>query len=184
MNQKLLLGRFVIFALAAEIVAGCESTPKVHYNVDPSANLSSYRTYAFAVQPGTNRSGNSTLLTSYFETAIAREMDARGYQQSESNPDLLVNFNASTREDFEVRSTPAYGYYGYRRGLYSGSYVETVRYKVGTANVEVADAGQRKILWEGVAEGRLTDAAMKNPEVAVDNAVTQIFVQFPGHAAH
>ena len=31
-----------------------------------------------------------------------------------------------------------------------------MRYKVGTANIDVADAGKKKLLWEGVAEGELT----------------------------
>ena len=75
------------------------------------------------------------------------------------------------------------GYYGYRGGLYAAPEVETVHYKVGTANVDVVDASKRKVVWEGRAEGELTDQAMKNPQAAVDKVVTQMFAQFPGRAA-
>ena len=114
-------------------------------------------------------------------------MDAHGYRKADGNADLLVNFNANAREQVDIQSTPAppaVGYYGYRTGLYAGGpQVTTVRYRVGTANIDVADAGKKKLLWEGVAEGELTDEVMKDPQAAVDKAVAQIFTQFPGHAA-
>lgn len=173
-------------ALAVLMLSGCESTPTVHTNLDPGANLASYKTFTFAPQPGTNRGGYSTPLTAYFETAVTREMEAHGYRKSDDDADLLVDFNANARENVDIRSSPgsAVGYYGYRAGLYAGAGdVETVRYKVGTANVDVVDARKKKLLWEGIAEGRLTDEVMKSPQTAVDSAVAQMFMQFPARAA-
>jgi hypothetical protein len=138
------------------------------YYADPTANLSSYKTHGFVPQPGMNRGGNTTPLTTYFETSISREMDARGYRKVDAIPDLLVNFNANVQEKADVESTPApMGYYGYRGGLYAGglyggSEVETVHYKVGAVNIDVLDASKRRVVWEGRAEGELTDQAMQN----------------------
>jgi hypothetical protein len=177
------------FALAALLLAGCETGPQVRSVSEPGANLSSYRTYSFAAQPGTNRAGNITPLTTFFETAITREMNARGYQQVESGGDLLVNFNATVTEKADIQSTPGpgpyygYGYYGYRGGLYSGPEVQTVRYKVGTANIDVVDTKRKVVVWEGISEQELTSEVMKNPEGAVANAVAKMFAQFPGRAA-
>jgi hypothetical protein len=177
---------FAPLALAALLVAGCETGPQVRSISEPGADLSSYRTYSFAAQPGTNRGGNVTPLTTFFETAIAREMNARGYRQVESGGDLLVNFNARVTEKTDVQSTPGpmygYGYYGYRGGMYTGPEVQTVRYKVGTANIDVVDAKQRKVVWEGVAERELTDEIMKNPQPAIDQTVAKMYAQFPGRA--
>ncbi len=174
-------------ALIALLLAGCATEPQVRSIAEPSANLSSYRTYSFAAQPGTNRGGNITPVTTFFETAIAREMNARGYRQVESGGDLLVNFNARVTEKTNIQSTPGpmygYGYYGYRGGMYMGPEVQTVRYKVGTANIDVVDAQQKRVVWEGVIEGELTDEAMKNPQAAIDRAVTKMFAQFPGRGA-
>jgi hypothetical protein len=182
-------GRISALAVVIGLLVACESTPQINTVTAPSANLSSYKTYGFVAQPGTNRGGNTTPLTTYFETSIARQMDARGYHKVDANPDLLVNFNANVQEKADVESMPgpyAGGYYGYRGGMYAGlggPQVETVHYKEGTANIDVVDASKRQVVWEGKAEGELTDAAMKNPQGAVDKVVTQMFAQFPGRAA-
>jgi hypothetical protein len=182
--------RLSLLALSALMWAGCESGPQVRSVSEPGANLSSYRTYSFAAQPGTNRGGNVTPLTTFFETAIAREMNARGYQQVESGGDLLINFNAHVTEKADIQSTPSpgpyygyYGYYGYRGGMYAGPEVQTVRYKVGTANVDVVDAKRKVVVWEGIAERELTDEVMRNPQPAIDSTVAKMFTQFPGRAA-
>jgi Domain of unknown function (DUF4136) len=174
-------------ALAALLLAGCETGPQVRSITEPGANLSAYHTYSFAAQPGTNRGGNVTPLTTFFESAIAREMTARGYQQVDSGGDLLVNFNARVSEKADIQSTPGpmygYGYYGYRGGMYMGPEVQTVRYKVGTANIDVVDAKRRVVVWEGIAERELSDDIMRNPQPAIDNTVAKMFAQFPGRAA-
>jgi hypothetical protein len=181
--------RLSLIALAALVLAGCETGPQIRSVSEPGANLSAYRTYSFAANPGTNRGGNVTPLTTFFETAIKREMTARGFQHVESGGDLLVNFNARVSEKADIQSTPGpgpyygYGYYGYRGGLYAGPEVQTVRYKVGTANIDVVDAKRKVVVWEGIAEQELSDQIMQNPQPAIDNVVTKMFAQFPGRAA-
>ncbi len=189
MLTKAPCARPTLLALAALLLASCATEPQVRSITEPGANLSAYRTYSFAAQPGTNRGGNVTPLTTFFETAIAREMSARGYQQVDSGGDLLVNFNARVTEKADIQSTPGsaygygYGYYGYRGGLYAGPEVQTVRYKVGTANIDLVDAKRKVVVWEGIVERELTDEIMKNPQPAIDNAVARMFTQFPGRAA-
>jgi len=189
MMTKDTCARLSLIALAALMLAACETGPQVRSVSEPGANLSIYRTYSFAANPGTNRGGNITPLTTFFETAIAREMNARGYQQVPSGGDLLVNFNARVTEKADIQSTPGpgpyygYGYYGYRGGMYAGPEVQTVRYKVGTANIDVVDAKRKVVVWEGIAEQELTDDVMRNPQPAVDNVVAKMFLQFPGRGA-
>ena len=179
--------RLGLLALAALSLAACETGPQVRSVTEPGANLSAYRTYSFVAQPGTNRGGNTTPLTTFFETAITREMSARGYQQVDANGDLMVNFNAHVSEKADIQSTPGptygYGYYGYRGGMYMGPEVQTVRYKVGTANIDVVDAKRKVVVWEGIAERELSDDIMRNPQPAIDNTVAKMFAQFPGRAA-
>ena len=111
-------------AAALSMLAGCASGPTIRTNVDPAANLSTYKTYMFAEKTGTDGQNYSTPITSYFKESIRREMDSRGYKYVEGGPaELLVNFNANARENVDVRSTPGatYGYgsyYGYRGGMY------------------------------------------------------------------
>ena len=189
---------FLAGAAALSMLAGCESGPTIRTNADPAANLSSYKTYMFAEKTGTDGQNYSTPITSYFKESIRREMDARGYKYVEGGPaELLVNFNANARENVDVRTTPGAtygyggygtGYYGYRGGMYGygAAYapeVETVRYKVGTANVDVVDLSKKQVVWEGIAEARLTDKMMKDPRTAISGVITEMFLQFPGRAA-
>jgi len=182
----------VIVGMAA--LAGCETKPTIHSDYDRQATFSNYHTYMYANPVGTDKAGYSSLLTQHFKTAIDAEMTARGYRKVDADPDLLVNFMANAHEKADIRSSPSssvtmgMGYYGYRGGMYAGmpvyssSDVETVRYKVGTANIDVVDAHQKKLIWTGVAEGRLSDEAMANPQPAIANVVTQMFSAFPGRA--
>ncbi len=185
-----LVGSMIV---AASLALSACAAPKIktRSQTDPSANLSSYKTYGFVAEPGTNRSGYSTPITSYFKTAITREMNARGYTLSET-PELLINFNTNAREQVDIRSTPSmsygvgygYGYYGYRGGMYAagpigGTDVETVRYKQGTANIDVVDAAKKQLVWEGVAEGKITDTMMKNPQATIDTVITDMFAEYP-----
>ena len=181
-------------AAALTLLAACSSGPTIRSNTDPSANLSSYKTFMFAEKTGTDRPEYKTPITSYFKEAIRREMEARGYRFVEGGPaDLLVNFNANAQEQVDVRTTPGssygyggYGYYGYRGGMYGASAfppeVQTVRYKQGTANVDVVDLSKKQVVWEGIAEARLTDKMMKDPRTAISAVIAEMFTQFPGRA--
>ena len=175
-------------------VAGCATTAgrDIRVDYDRSADLGSYRTYGYPEKVGTDRAGYSTILTRYFKDAVNREMQRRGFVYDETDPDLLVNFFSNVREVSDVRRSPqasfGYGYYGYRYGLYGAwpyydDHIDTIRYKVGTANIDIVDGERMQLIWEGVAEGRITEAAMDNPRVAVDAVVAELFQQFSGVAA-
>jgi hypothetical protein len=181
-------------ATAALALAGCATTAgrDVTVDYDRSTDLGSYKTYGFPESVGTDRAGYSTLVTKYFKDAVNREMLRRGYVYDAEDPDLLVNFFSNVREVTDVRRTPSvsfgYGYYGYRYGLYSAwplyeHGVDTVRYKVGTVNLDIVDGERMQLVWEGVAEGRITQADMKNPRVAIDAVVAELFQRYSGVAA-
>ena len=54
------------------------------------------------------------------------------------------------------------GYYGYRRGYYSpwvgygySTSTHVSQYDVGTVNVDIVDMQQKRMIWEGVAKGKV-----------------------------
>ena len=162
------------------LLSACQTAPEIRTNTDPAVNLSAYRSYGFETQPGIDHE-----VSSYFEAAISREMDARGYLRVDNNPDLRVSFKAAVQERAVVDSTPgplSAGYYGARAGLSTPAEVTTVRTQLGTANIDLIDTRQGRVVWTGSAEGLLSSAAVKNPQAAVDTAVTHMFAQFPGSA--
>jgi hypothetical protein len=180
-------------AVVLAALAGCATTrtPDIRVNSAPDANFTSYSTFGFPDQTGTDRGGYSTLVTSYFKAAVRDQMEQRGYHYVDENPDLLVNFYAKVHERTEVRPDPsfsaAYGYYGYRYGLYSAwpfydDSVRTVTYPVGTANIDVVDARKKQMIWEGVAQGVVSDEDMDHPKESISRVVTQLFARYPGRA--
>ena len=175
----------VALALAAVLLAGCASGPRIYVNADPSANFAGYRTYNFMTPLGTDRPGYSSVLSEFLRTAASRELEARGYQKSD-NPDLLVNFNVQTKEKIQSTSYPsgpAYGgYYGYRSGYYGtwGGYeTQVTQYTEGTLTVDVIDAARKQLAWDGTAVGRVREEARQNLQPAVDRVMAEIFVKFP-----
>lgn len=179
-------------ALAAVALGGCAaSKPTLRTDYDRSIDFGAFRTYSYVQPLATDKAGYSTLTTQYFKSAIDAQLSARGYRRVDSDPDLLVNFSANATEKTDVRSNPSatfgVGYYHYRYGLYTGfplyrNDVETVRYQVGTANVDVVDARRKQLVWEGVAEGRLTKEVMRNPEPAIRAVIADLFKDFPARA--
>jgi hypothetical protein len=177
---------------ATALLSSCAATgPDIRTDYDRSADFSAYATYGFPDELGTDRAGYSTLITTHFRQAVDHEMQSRGYRYTENEPDLLVNFFANVRHVTTVRSSPrmsvSYGYYGYRYGLYSawplyGQDVDTVHYRIGTANIDVVDADRDQLIWEGVAEGRLTSEMMENPQPAIKSVVAELFSRYPGRA--
>jgi hypothetical protein len=192
MSYRFQLHRVVPWLAIFALAAGCASGPEIRINSAPDADLSAYSTFGFPEQTGTDRGGYSTFVTDYFKAAVRDEMEQRGYRYVDENPDLLVNFFANARERTQVRSRPTmsmgYGYYGYRYGLYGAwpmyaQDVDTVTYKVGTANVDVVDAREKQLIWEGVAEGRIKQSDMEQPKEAIRSVVSQLFTRFPGTAS-
>jgi hypothetical protein len=175
-----------IFALPMLFfITACASGPNIRSDGDPAANLSSYKTFGYFDRLSTDQSAYTTILTSRLKESTRRELEQRGYQYAQMNPQLLVNFHVNVRDRTDVQSTPtAGGYYGYRAGMYHGwagypQGVETVHYKEGTLGIDLVDASKQQLLWQGVAEGKIKKASLENPAAAIDQVVGQIFAKFP-----
>jgi hypothetical protein len=185
MNRTNCISRLAPVALIASLLGGCATidAPTTRIDYDKTADFSVYRTYGFPKETGTDRGGYATLVTSYFKSAVSTAMEARGYRYAAENPDLLVNFYMNTRERTEIRPgfDPGFGYYGYRSGLYRPWYDDrTINYQVGTINVDIVDAAKKQLIWEGVAEGRVSEEALANPKVTINGVVTEMMRQYPG----
>jgi hypothetical protein len=188
-----------VLALAGiAVLAGCASGPTIRSQVNPSADPSSYETFAFFSPLATDRDGYESVLTARLKAATRRNLEAKGYVYAESNPDLLVNFFANIEDRQEIRTYPAApamggGYYGYRTGYYGGwggyyggyrpTEIETVNYKAGTLTIDLVDPADKVLVWQGQAEGRVSSKARQNPGPAIDAVVDEIVALLPARAA-
>ena len=169
-------------------------TPKINTRsqTDPGVNLASYQDVQLRRRAGDE---SRRLLDAdhglFQERHLARAECAWlqvGRRQSGPADQLQYQRARAGRHsqhaDHELRRV-GYGYYGYRGGMYAagpiygGTDVETVRYKQGTANIDVVDAAKKQLVWEGIAEGKITDKMMKNPQATIDGVITEMFANYP-----
>jgi len=124
-------------------------------------------------------------------SAIKAEMVRKGFKETGSNPDLLVNAMTILKDKQEVTATTNYyGYggayrpYGYYGGAGSSGYTtyNTYEYKDGSLIIDIVDAKTNKMIWEGIGNKDI-DHAPKNPEEAIRKAVTSIMAGFPPGAS-
>ena len=187
------------FALGVLIlIAACETTPRgpmVRSDFDHSTNFSTYKTFGFPENTGTDRGGYTTLVTSHFKEAVRREMEIRGYQYTDQSPDLIVNFYYELRDKTRVYSRPGWavsGFYGYpyypyrpRYGFYSAwpffydNDIDVVQYKSGNIKLDVVDSARKQVVWEANVEEPLTEQAQDNPQPKIASLVTELFKKFP-----
>jgi hypothetical protein len=176
--------RFVPLLLTAALVAACASKPTIRSNVDPGTNFATYKSFGFLDEVTGKKAAYDSFASTYIKTAVARVMQARGLQKSDS-PDLLVNIHVETKDKVSVSQTPTGyygGYYGYRGGMYGwGAGVSTTvdNYTEGTLNIDVVDRASSKLVWEGIAVGRISSKARDNPQPAIDAVVKQVFEKYP-----
>jgi len=182
-----------IFLSGIVLLAACASGPDIQSDYDPEVDFSQYKTFGFFSPMSIEGNNYSTLFGRQFRDSIGREMRARGYVES-NNPDLSVNVSARLQEKTKVTTTTdpmmMGGYYGYRRGYYDpwmgygyGTTTNVSQYTEGTINVDLVDMAQKRMVWEGVAIGRVKEGR-SNAEIrtAIDQGVTTMFAGYPFRA--
>jgi len=198
--------RLLGLSLAVILLSACAAKgPTVRADFDRGVDFNAYRTFGFPAATGTDRGGYATLVTSYFKDAVKREMAVRGYEYTETNPELVVNFYSEARDKIDVVSRPGsltgfgygYGYYGApwpyyggyprygypRYGLYSSwpfyDDIDVVHYKAGTFKLDVVDTKRQQAVWEARVEERLSEQSQDNPQPNIAYLVTEMFRKFP-----
>ena len=185
-----LKSKFVFFALVVLlVVTACASGPKVHSDYDPSVDFSQFRTFGFFDPLSIEGENYSSIFGQAFRDSIGRELRALGYTESE-NPDLKVNVSARLNEktDVSVSANPYMSgyYYGYRRGYYDpwmgygfGTTTHVNQYTEGTVNIDIIDMAKKRMVWEGIAIGRVKENR-NNAEIrqAISDAVSEMFAGY------
>lgn len=163
-------------------LAGCASGPDVRVNADPDADFSAIRSFGFVQELGTDAPGRRTMLSARLAAATTRELTARGLQFLSNNPDVLVNFFANVQSGTQTSDSAVflmpvtnYGAWpSYRSAITPGE-----RINEGTLGVHIVDRRSNRLIWEGIASERVTEAMLDNPDETIDRLVEQIFMEFP-----
>ncbi len=177
-------------AICGLFLLGCAPTVKVRSDSSPDVNLSQFGTYNFFSKLGVEQEGYSGLLGQHFRDAVSAQLNSRGFSISDS-PQLQVNVTVSKDDKIRVNTyQDPYLYGGYyggaRRGYwgapmyYGGGTQTTVRqYTQAYVYIDLVDAQQHKMVWQGVATFVLTEKMQAQVRDAVTRTVAEIFTQFP-----
>jgi len=181
MSVSKVAGYLALVVTVLSSIAGCQTGPTIRSHTDPNAQFSRYKTFDFLKQVESDKPGYQSFGAQYLVSAITREMEARGFKRQE-NPDMVGNFHVQKQNKVQVTDTGGYygyrgGYYGWGAGVNTSTYVDN--YTEGTLNVDVVEAAEHKLLWEGIAVGRISERTQNNLQPTVDAVVKQVFEQFP-----
>lgn len=174
---NLLLG-FIILLSGA-----CATIPRgVMIDFDQEADFDEYQSFYWSDEILQNKIEQplfyNSLVKKRIKNAVESEMTGRGYELTESNPDLVINAHMIVEEKTEYQSAP---FYGYR--YYGQDNVRVTNYKEGTLVIDLIDRNRKQLVWQGSFQGSFTDA--KTPEEksrAIRDAVSLIFAEYEHRA--
>lgn len=190
MNVTCRTAAWILAMCTALLLAGCATGPRISTEADPHADFSVYRSWGFYEPLAIEAYGYETATSEIVKRAVRREMESRGYVFDAEGPDLWVNVNAYMQRRTDVSSMPTVDYayyYHYRAQRYVAvpywrdrTYVS--RYTEGTMNVDLVDAARNRLVWEGIAVGRVTNLTAENRDARLGQTIAEIFSRYPHRA--
>ncbi len=166
-----------ILTLALTMVVAAHAQ-KVNVDWDRTANFAQFHTYAW--QPSTHPAKG--LWDQRIIDAVNQQLQAKGFQLVQSNPQLWVVYSNSIKKDQQVVGTgynmgPGWGW-GYGWGGPTTTTYQTYTTHEGTLIVDIADANGHQLLWRGSATNTISDNSDKNIK-NLNNAANKLFKNFP-----
>ncbi len=175
-------------ALVAALGLVACSTLEVSTTYDKAADFSKYSTFKFLQ----SKEIKSDLVIDRIEGAITTQLTAKGLKLVSENADLWVAYHGRLDKQTQLDITSfGYGWGGGWGGYYGpmayggyggmGTSTTTVReIPVGTLFVDLVDATEKKMVWQGVASATLDPrATADDKDYRVNNAVKKMFAEFP-----
>lgn len=164
--------------LAAALTLAC-STMTTSVDYDHSVNWSNFKT--FQIMEGTP--APTTFTQKRIDDGITQALQAKGWQPTTSNPNILVysHVKLSEEKQFTTTSMGGWGYRGW--GGMGGGMATTTQQNIpiGTLIVDLVDPNTKEMVWRGMAQ----DQVKPNGESAetINEAMQKLFQNFPPGAA-
>jgi hypothetical protein len=172
MNGKSLAAAVVLSAFALSAQA---QKPQIQWN--NNYDFDAVQTFAWQDTPETSLEERNPFMHSLIKNTLEAELATSGLTEVKENPDVWVNYHASTTTDVQLR-TDSYGYtmggYGMAGWGYSGmaagpvsSTTRVVEYTRGTLVVDIWDAASKELVWRGQVSDTLPDNVQKAEKLVV-----------------
>ena len=172
MNGKSLA---IAFALSAFALSAQAQKPQIQWN--NMYDFGGVDTFAWQDTPETSLEGRNPFMHSLIKNTLEAELATSGLTEVESNPDVWVNYHASTETEVQLRSDSygysfgaygmgGWGYYGMAAGPVSTT-TRVVEYERGTLVVDIWDAATKELVWRGQVSDTLPDNPQKAEKLVV-----------------
>jgi hypothetical protein len=161
----------------------CSPTMNVTTDYNKSTNFTQFKSYSFK-RFETQQNTISELNRDRIIKAVKAELNKKGMTENDQSPDVFVNVVAMFKNKTEVTGySDYYGYGGvYRPYMYgpgfSTTQVEVNDYKDGSLFVDIVQASDSKLVWEGIGNSRI-DGPVKDPDTAIPAAIAKIMAGYP-----
>jgi hypothetical protein len=178
--------RALCLLILAVTLSACNAF-KVKTDYDPTADFSSFKTFAFAGPADINKGGiyDNSLTRKRIESAVVRELTGKGLRQVglDEPQDLLVHYWVGIQDKQRLESTgPTVGVSrypgGYGWGAGYGGGVTTYEYKEGTLILDLIEPAKKQLVWRATMVGTLEDSAQDNIERG-NKAIAEAFESYP-----
>jgi hypothetical protein len=183
----------LLFIPALLFFSGC-TTIKVTSDVDKTVDFTKYKTFEYYGWQKDSDKLLNDLDKRRIEQAFGQEFKKRGLQYVKENGDLIVTLLIVTEKKTSTTANTTmmgggapYGYYGGFYGYGPGwgwgmghatTTYSTYDYQVGTLVVDVFDAKEKKLIWEGIGQGTISDN-VKNRDKNIPKAIAAIMKDYP-----
>ncbi len=194
-NMKKLLILSLLFGL---IISSCNPWKFIGEH-DKNVDFQKFKTFGLLSWDKHNDEVVKPETKEYILMSIKAEMEKRGYVYQENNADLMISIFVIVQEktSYSAYANHYAGYAGYggvavgvgvgSSGVQAGAYgygvptypYSTVKhdYNVGTLIIDILDGNKKKVVWQGVAQGRVKPGGVTESQVYKD--MSKLFKTFP-----
>jgi len=184
----------LVFPLLLVFLVSCNPW-KYASEYDHEVDFNTYKTFGLLNWERQNDDQVSAETKQFILLAIKKELERRGYTYQKENADLQASIyiivNEETSYSAYANQYAGYGGYGgvavgvgsggvgvYGYGVQTYPFTAVQHdYNVGTFVVDLLDASKKKIVWQGLAQGRV--AHEEPTQELVQERVNSVFKDFP-----
>lgn len=159
--------------------ASCSPMKIVYTKATDNIDFNKYKTFNFyeLKASGDTTTKNFTERTNILKNAIIGEMNKRGYLQTSTNPDLLINIGIVVREQTNFR-TDATKYIGQQNYSLKSDKIIAELFKEGAVTLDIVDASQNSVVWKGTMEG-IVPSSKSSLQKLAEKGMKKLFKKYP-----
>lgn len=160
---------FPIFLIV--ISFGCTTVKVINY-VNEESSFKTYKSFAIVNYKSNDIdiSAEGSKMINEIESNLENQMYRRGYEKSNSQPDVLVRYELISNQVTQTNSISPYAnpYYGISPSFTSRTFLESALL------VEMTDINTKKMIWQASVDMSKFDQADEQEKIII-NAISQIF---------